>query len=168
MSRERQESYMSIQPAILLADWYFGEFRRQTNRAPEHGAAYEDTAWPLDLLSREQLLPARQHVETRPMSQMLETGLRQPATPSFRCELCSMKRLLRVLYTARGAVLAGTLMLAAIGGYLGQGTAASVVGASGHFGSQVHATPGGQGAPQFRIWCPCPSGLIPESIPACW
>jgi hypothetical protein len=59
MSRKSDESYMSVHPANLLAEWNFREFRRQANPAPEHDAAYEATAWPLEALKTEQLLPAR-------------------------------------------------------------------------------------------------------------
>jgi hypothetical protein len=52
-----------------------------------------------------------------------------------------MKRLLRVLFTARGLILACTLVLAAIGGYLDRGTAPA---AATQPAAQVQAIDGGQ------------------------
>jgi hypothetical protein len=54
-------------------------------------------------------------------------------------EVLTMKRLLRILFTVRGLVLASTLLLAAAGGYLNQGTAAPVESGSSHPDLQVHA-----------------------------
>jgi hypothetical protein len=48
MSRKSDESYMSVHPANLLAEWNFREFRRQANPAPEHSAACTDMAWLLE------------------------------------------------------------------------------------------------------------------------
>jgi hypothetical protein len=59
MSRKSDETYMSVHPANLLADWHFREFRRQADRPLMHEAAYEDIAWPLEQLGEEQPLPAR-------------------------------------------------------------------------------------------------------------
>jgi hypothetical protein len=47
-----------------------------------------------------------------------------------------MERLLRTLFAARGLILAGTLMLAAIGGYLNRGSAVTVAKVQ----SVAHAT----------------------------
>jgi hypothetical protein len=68
----------------------------------------------------------------------LISSKRQYAECSSPQEVLTMKHLLRVLFTVRGLILAGTLLLAAAGGYLDQGTAAPFESGSSHLGSQVH------------------------------
>jgi hypothetical protein len=79
-----------------------------------------------------------------------------------------MERLLRILYTTRGLVLAGTLMLAIAGCYLDQQSAAPIAGLNSHLGSQVPAGPSGQATSQWRIGDPCPPVSTPASAPPCW
>jgi hypothetical protein len=79
-----------------------------------------------------------------------------------------MKRLLRILFTLRGLILAGTLMLAIAGSYLDQQAAAPVAGMNSPLGSQVPAGPSGQATAQWRIGDPCPPLSTPASAPACW
>jgi hypothetical protein len=50
-----------------------------------------------------------------------------------------MDYFLRTLFTIRGLILAGTLLLAAAGGYLDQGTAAPLARGIRHPDSQLHA-----------------------------
>jgi hypothetical protein len=52
MSRKCDETYMSVHPANLLAEWHFSEFRRRTDRAPEDEATPQDAAWPLPVRRR--------------------------------------------------------------------------------------------------------------------
>lgn len=66
-----------------------------------------------------------------------------------------MKRLLRILYTIRGLILAGTLMIAAIGSYLDRGTAPTTR-VNTHLASHVQAIERSQVPPQWRIGDPCP------------
>src|SRR5262249_46022283 len=58
---------------------------------------------------------------------------------SFRQELCTMERLLRTLFTVRGLILAATLTLAALGGYLDRGTTLPIAKVSSQLALQVHA-----------------------------
>jgi hypothetical protein len=79
-----------------------------------------------------------------------------------------MKRLLRILYIMRGLILAGTLTLAAIGGYLDRGTVPSAAKANRQLAPQVQAMTSGKAASQWRIGDPCPPASTPESAPGCW
>jgi hypothetical protein len=65
-----------------------------------------------------------------------------------------MKRLLRIVFTMRGLILAGTLMLAAIGGYLDRSTAPA---APTQPAAQVQARDGGQ-VPSYLPHERCPQG----------
>jgi hypothetical protein len=58
-----------------------------------------------------------------------------------------MKRLLRTLFTVRGLILAGTLMLAVAGSYLDRETAPSVTEVNSHLAAHVQALDGRQVQP---------------------
>jgi hypothetical protein len=50
-----------------------------------------------------------------------------------------MEVLLRILFTVRGLILAGTVTLAVAGSYLDQGPAAPAAGMNSHLGTQMRA-----------------------------
>src|SRR5262249_20108727 len=101
-------------------------------------------------------------------------------------------RLLRLLFTTRRLILAGTLGIAVSGSYLVQRLTDPVGSSSSHRAAPVAALPAGQAPLQFRsgasytsvellparagsqdtpqlhLGYPCPIGDIPESTPACW
>jgi hypothetical protein len=79
-----------------------------------------------------------------------------------------MKRLLRILFTVRGLILAGTLALAIFGSYLVRGAAPSATEMKSHPASHVYVLGGSQSTPQWRVGDPCPPTSTPESAPACW
>jgi hypothetical protein len=79
-----------------------------------------------------------------------------------------MERLLRTLFTLRGLILAATLTLAALGGYLDRGTVLPVAKVKSQLAPQVHAMDRSQVLSQWRVGDPCPPVSTPESAPACW
>jgi hypothetical protein len=103
-----------------------------------------------------------------------------------------MERLLRILFTTRRLILAGTLGIAVSGSYLVQRLTDPAGSAASHLAAPVAALPAGQAplqflsgasyasfvilpahessqdTPQLHVGYPCPSGAIPESTPACW
>jgi hypothetical protein len=79
-----------------------------------------------------------------------------------------MTRLLRILFTTRHLILAGTLALAIFGSYLTRGAAPSTAELKSHPASHVHALDGSQSPPQWRIGDVCPPGSFPATPPTCW